>query len=159
MAALRSGMDIALNVCHTPTDTVRDAILAPLADYNAENGYPADRGPIAIAVKNDDGEIIGGLWGRTVYDWLFVEYLVVPPAMRGRDLGAKLMSDAEEIARDRGCVGSWLTTFSFKRGASMRSSDTRYLDCLKTRRGTTSVFSCGSAYGAKGRFSSDLPTS
>lgn len=101
-------------ICDTPTDADRDAILAPLATFNADNGYPADSRPVALLLNDEGGNTVGGLWGRTVYDWLFVDYLVVPESMRGRDLGTQLMVRAEAIAADRGCVGSWLTTFTFQ---------------------------------------------
>ncbi len=107
-------MSPALTRCENPTDAIRDAILKPLADFNAENGYPADPKLIAFTLTNDEGEIIGGLWGKTVYDWLFVDYLVVPASLRGQNLGARLMAAAEELAIERGCVGSWLTTFAFQ---------------------------------------------
>ena len=107
-------MKAALTVCDTPTDSIREAILKPLAEFNAENGYPADPQPVAITLTGDDGEVIGGLWGKTVYDWLFVDYLVVPAFLRGQDFGAQLMASAEKIALERGCVGSWLTTFTFQ---------------------------------------------
>ena len=103
-----------MTVCENPTDDVRQAILAPLAAFNAENGYPADARFLAITLTDPAGKIVGGLWGKTVYDWLFVDYLVVPPSMRGQKFGSKLMSTAERIALDRGCVGSWLTTFPFQ---------------------------------------------
>jgi GNAT superfamily N-acetyltransferase len=103
-----------LSVCEDPTDEVREAILAGLSAFNAENGYPANLQQVAITLTDDAGAIVGGLWGKTVYDWLFVDYLVVPAAMRGRDLGSQMMAKAEQIALERGCVGSWLTTFSFQ---------------------------------------------
>lgn len=107
-------MDPVLAVCDAPTDAVRDAIAARLGDFNAEHGYPPDRQTVAITLTDDDGRIVGGLWGKTVYDWLFVEYLVVPTSLRGRSLGSRLMTAAEQIAIERGCVGAWLTTFSFQ---------------------------------------------
>ena len=96
-----------------PTEAVRDAILAPLTEFNAENGYPADPASIAITLSEGDA-ILGGLWGKTVYDWLFVEYLVIPEIARGRGLGSRLMAEAERLAVERGCVGAWLTTFPFQ---------------------------------------------
>ena len=107
-------MHTTLTICDAPNDAIRDAILGSLAVFNAESGYPADPKPVAITLTDDNGEIIGGLWGKTVYDWLFVDYLVVPASMRGRDLGAQLMASAEKIAVERGCVGAWLTTFTFQ---------------------------------------------
>jgi GNAT superfamily N-acetyltransferase len=106
-------MEPALTVCE-PTEDVRQAILASLVAFNAGSGYPSDMQQVAITLTDDKGEIVGGLWGKTVYDWLFVDYLVVPPSMRGRDFGTRLMGTAEQIAIERGCVGAWLTTFSFQ---------------------------------------------
>ena len=107
-------MTHALVIADAPTDRDRDAILAPLAAFNAQSGYPADPRPIAILLRDDAGETAGGLWGKTVYDWLFVDYLVVPEGGRGQGSGTRLMNAAEAIAAERGCVGSWLTTFSFQ---------------------------------------------
>ena len=106
-------MEATLTICDEPSDAIRDAILAPLAAFNADNGYPADPQPVVITLTVEGG-IVGGLWGKTVYDWLFVDYLVVPSDLRGQDLGARLLATAESIAIDRGCVGSWLTTFTFQ---------------------------------------------
>ena len=107
-------MNSSITICDTPTDADRDAILAPLAAFNADNGYPADPRPVAILLRDETANTVGGLWGRTVYDWLFVDYLVVPESMRGGNLGTQLMESAEAIATERGCVGSWLTTFTFQ---------------------------------------------
>ena len=107
-------MAATLTICDSPTDAVRDAIASSLSHFNAENGYPPDRQTIAVTLANEDGQIVGGLWGKTVYDWLFVEFLVVPASLRGRNLGSRLMITAEQIAVERGCVGAWLTTFTFQ---------------------------------------------
>jgi GNAT superfamily N-acetyltransferase len=107
-------MEPTLSICHEPTDDVREAILAELTAFNAAKGYPADLEFLAITLTDDAGAIVGGLWGKTIYSWLFVDYLVVPASMQGRSLGSKLMLEAERIAVQRGCVGAWLTTFSFQ---------------------------------------------
>ena len=107
-------MGATISVCEHPTDEERDAILGPLAAFNTANGYPADLQLVAITLKDDADTTVGGLWGKTIYDWLFIDYLVVPSSMRGRNLGSELMARAEQIALDRGCVGAWLTTFSFQ---------------------------------------------
>jgi GNAT superfamily N-acetyltransferase len=107
-------MDIRLVIPDAPTQAQRDAVLAPLAAFNAANGFPGDLDPVAILLEDEAGATVGGLWGRTSYGWLYVEFLVVPEALRGRDLGARLMAEAERIARERGCAGAWLTTFAFQ---------------------------------------------
>ncbi len=101
-------------ISDTPTDADRDAILAALAAFNAQNGYPADARPVAILLHDGNGHTVGGLWGRTIYGWMYVDYLVVPENMRGAKVGTKLMASAEAIATARGCAGSWLTTFTFQ---------------------------------------------
>lgn len=92
----------------------RDAVVVPLTDFNARSGYPVDTEPVAVLLNDDQGRTIGGLWGRTSFGWLYVEFLVVPESLRGRSYGSMLMDEAERIARERGCAGSWLTTFTFQ---------------------------------------------
>jgi GNAT superfamily N-acetyltransferase len=60
------------------------------------------------------GNPVGGLWGRTSYDGLFVELFVVPEPFRGQRLGSDILRQAEDIARSRGCIGVWLDTYSFQ---------------------------------------------
>ena len=107
-------MEPRIVIPEQPTDGHREAVLAPLAAFNAEMGYPADVEPVAILIEDARGGTIGGLWGKTGYGWLFVDYLAVPESLRGRDFGSRLMAEAEAIARARGCAGAWLTTFSFQ---------------------------------------------
>jgi GNAT superfamily N-acetyltransferase len=71
--------------------------------------------PLAILLRDPaDKQVIGGLTGRSLYDWLFIEWLVVPESLRGQGLGRDLMGRAEAVARARGCVGVWLDTFEFQ---------------------------------------------
>jgi GNAT superfamily N-acetyltransferase len=107
-------MDCLLVVPAEPGPEHRDAIAGPLLEFNAANGFPSDTRPVAILLAGEDGATVGGLWGKTGYGWLFVEFLSVPEELRGRDLGAALMREAERIAAGRGCGGAWLTTFSFQ---------------------------------------------
>lgn len=107
-------MELHVTIESAPTDELRAAILERLGRFNAESGYPAGPQTVAVAGRAADGKLVAGLWGKTVYDWLFVEYLIVEQEWRGRNLGASLLSAAEHIAIERGCVGAWLTTFPFQ---------------------------------------------
>jgi GNAT superfamily N-acetyltransferase len=97
-----------------PTSEHRDAIRSRLVEFNAANGHPVDSRTLAVLLKDGGGEVVGGLWGSTNFGWLFVDFLFVPEECRGQDLGLRLMTTAEELARGRGCHGSWLTTFTFQ---------------------------------------------
>jgi len=97
-----------------PGDAEREAILAALVAYNDTRVAPGKRHPVAIVLRNESGAVAGGLWGMASYGWLFVQYLVVPEAARGRGQGRALMLAAEAEARRLGCTGVWLDTFSFQ---------------------------------------------
>jgi GNAT superfamily N-acetyltransferase len=107
-------MNYTLTLTDVADDEVRQAVLAPLAEYNASQAGPSQGRPIAVLVKDTSGAVIGGLWGYTGYEWLFTQLLVVPAALRGRGVGTEIMKIAEREAVQRGCHGAWLDTFEFQ---------------------------------------------
>ena len=107
-------MTIHLHIAEQPTLDDREAVLAPLRAYNERMAGPAHSEPLAILLRDEDGNSVGGLWGRSGYDWLFIEYLAVPEALRGQRMGSALIAEAERVARARGCCGVWLDTFAFQ---------------------------------------------
>ena len=92
----------------------RAAILALLSEFNGRQAGPAAVTPLSLTLRGEDGAVAGGLYATSAYDWLIVELVLVPEAMRGRGVGSALLARAEEIARARGCIGIWLDTFSFQ---------------------------------------------
>lgn len=92
----------------------RDALAACLTEYNRGNAPPANFQMLGLLLKSPSGDTIGGLWGRSSYDWLFIEMLFVPEGMRGKGIGRQLMAQAESIAHQRCCTGVWLDTFAFQ---------------------------------------------
>jgi GNAT superfamily N-acetyltransferase len=102
-------------VVEQPDEGDRKAVLDALLAFNEKAGGPSRLQPLAVLIRDPaNGKTLGGLWGRTSYDWLFVEFLVVPEQFRGQDIGSELLSRAEDIARQRGCVGVWLDTYAFQ---------------------------------------------
>lgn len=97
-----------------PSDADRDAILGPLREYNVSRAGDPRIKPVALLLTNETGDRVGGLWGKCVYDWLFVELLAIPEAHRGSGYGKKLIDRAEGIARVNGCIGLWLDTYEFQ---------------------------------------------
>lgn len=99
-----------------PTDSDRQAIIDALVAFNTKAaGRSSGFKPLAVLINDPvTGETLGGLWGKTVYDWLFVELFVVPESFRGQRLGSEILERAETIARERGCVGAWLDTYAFQ---------------------------------------------
>lgn len=107
-------MTLRIELTQSPTNEEREAILAPLRDYNTSQAGPGNSELIALLVRGENDEILGGLYARMLYQWLFIELLSVPEQARGQGMGSKLMQMAEDLAREKGCVGVWLDTFDFQ---------------------------------------------
>ena len=73
-----------------------------------------DLGRVGLGVfaRDANGEIIGGVTGRTVIGWLLIHVAWVHPDHQGTGLGSRLMRAAEDEARRRGCIGSQVDTLS-----------------------------------------------
>jgi GNAT superfamily N-acetyltransferase len=69
---------------------------------------------LVIPIRNGASDVIGGLWGISALQWLHLEMLFVPEAMRGQGVGSALLASAETEARNRGCIGIYVDTFSFQ---------------------------------------------
>jgi GNAT superfamily N-acetyltransferase len=95
----------------------RQAVVDGLVAFN-RGQTPDFAGPFAnigLVLKHPEtGEADGGLTGRVSFGWLFVELLFVPERLRGQGIGRQLMERAEAVAREHGCVGIWLDTFTFQ---------------------------------------------
>ncbi|TMJ13906.1 MAG: GNAT family N-acetyltransferase [Alphaproteobacteria bacterium] len=102
-----------LFVPEVPTKEHEAAVYGGLMQYNA-GVAPTEVHPLAVLIRDEDGTDVGGLWGQSYYNWLAINWLFVPETLRGTGVGSQLMLRAEEIARDRGCRGAWLNTFSFQ---------------------------------------------
>src|SRR5580693_2635953 len=101
----------ALILTDQPPETLRDLLLTGIGAVNRPRLGPSGARPLSILIQQD-GETIGGLFGRTFYRRLTVELLFVPEGLRGQGLGEKILRQAEDEAKKRDCLGSWLETFS-----------------------------------------------
>ena len=133
-------MSFRLRVTDTPDDACRSGILGPLVAYNESKTGRSDHWPLVIAIDDSEGRVVGGLWGRTEYDWLLVELLFVPDSLRARGLGSELMKRAETEALARGCHSAWLDTFEFQaRKFYERNGYTCFANCLTTLQATRGI--------------------
>jgi GNAT superfamily N-acetyltransferase len=107
-------VSLTADLTDAPSQAEEAAVRATLAAFNTRQGFPRDRQPLAILLRDAEGAVTGGLAGATSWSWLYIENLVVPEAARGQGLGARLMGMAEAEARARGCVGARLDTYSFQ---------------------------------------------
>jgi GNAT superfamily N-acetyltransferase len=85
-------------------------VAARLGEDIAAQFGPRDEAPLSIALRDGD-ELLGGLNGVAHWRWLYIRHVWVAPAQRGQGLGARLLEEAERIARQRGCIGVYIDTF------------------------------------------------
>lgn len=108
-------MSVRIEFKSNPSEDERLEILEPLRAYNAAKAGDGKSEKFAFFVRDEHTDaVIGGLHGRILYRWLFIELLVVPEQARGQRTGSELMELAENFARERDCIGVWLDTFDFQ---------------------------------------------
>ena len=107
-------MSYHLELLAKPHKIVRQIILNGLTDFNRTALMPdLQVEDLAIVIRSAESkEILGGLWGRTGWEWLVIEYVFVPEALRGRGLATRLIEMAEDEAAGRGCHSAWLDTLN-----------------------------------------------
>ena len=99
-----------LELVEEPDEALRRAIMAPLLAFNESAAGPSGHRTLALAVRDADGAVCGGLWAVTAHGWLYTQMLALPAAARGHGLGRALMLGAEAEARRRGCANAWVDT-------------------------------------------------
>jgi GNAT superfamily N-acetyltransferase len=99
-----------IEVVDAPDDALRQAIAAPLLQFNTALAGPSGHRSLALVLRDASGAVQGGLWGATGYGWLYTQMLVVPQALRGSGTGRALMLRAESEALARGCQHAWVDT-------------------------------------------------
>jgi GNAT superfamily N-acetyltransferase len=97
-----------------PAQETVQAIGQGLLAYNTASAGPEGTTPLWVIGRDPAGAVQAGLKARTFWTWLCVDWLWVAEACRLRGLGSRLLLRAETIARERGCVGAYLDTFSFQ---------------------------------------------
>lgn len=106
--------NIAVIVEETVNSADEEKIIAMLNEFNASNGVAYNPVPISVFIRNDEGEVVAGLVGSTLWEWLRISILAVDSSARARGYGSLVMQSAEQEALKRGCKYAWVDTFSFQ---------------------------------------------
>ncbi len=67
---------------------------------------------VVLTIRNDTGDLIGGLTSSTSYGWMLIKTLWVSDRERNKGFGRVLMARAEIKAQAMGCHAAWLDTSS-----------------------------------------------
>lgn len=90
-------------------------ITGGLADYNREKFGRVDTRTLDIQVHDpDSGRIVGGMLGHSSLGLFFLDLFYLPKELRGGGLGSRLISQAEDEARRRGCTAAFVYTVTFQ---------------------------------------------
>src|SRR3954451_2701566 len=99
-----------------PEDT--PYILKRLREYNKKHlsGKDVDfvDEEFCFKVKDEKGNILGGISGSTKMQSLFIHFLWVDESIRGKGFGQKLIEKAENFALEKKCRMIKVNTFSFQ---------------------------------------------
>lgn len=91
-------------------DVVEDAINQFNVVVTGDTSYT----PIHLFLRDEQGQIFGGLQAHVWGGWAHISFLWVHESLRGQGFGTRLLHRAEEEARTFGCRAIKLDTFSFQ---------------------------------------------
>jgi len=92
----------------------KETIHQGLAAYNMVHFGYDDAKPLNFFIRDDDGEIFGGLLGFTYWDFFAIDIFWLNESVRGQGFGGKMLHIAEQKAVERGCTTVHLDTFEFQ---------------------------------------------
>ena len=69
---------------------------------------------IGLFLRDDQGVVVGGVWGYVNWNWLWIGAVWLSEGLRGEGRGRQMMEAIEQAGRERGCHYSHLDTFSFQ---------------------------------------------
>ena len=96
-------------------DEARKVLELGLSLNAEEKNAPAyQETPLSVLAHDDRGALIGGVTGKTFWNWLYIDILWVKKEDRTQGIGHKLVHEAETLALKRGCLAAYLWTESFE---------------------------------------------
>ncbi len=107
-------MTLTVTVSDVRDPGAEAVITAGLAAFNREKFGRVDAQTLDILVRDENGEIVGGLLGHTSLGLFLLDLFYLPAALRGGGLGSRLIVEAEEEARRRGCTAAVVYTVTFQ---------------------------------------------
>ena len=95
-------------------DGLRERLNEEINAFNVAATGLDDGALLSIAVREDGGALVAGLFGWTWGGCGYIEVLWVRAGQRGRGLGTRLLAAAEREVGRRGCGQVALSTHSFQ---------------------------------------------
>jgi GNAT superfamily N-acetyltransferase len=83
-------------------------------NYNAQQAGEEKAQRLCFVVQSPDKEIVGGVIGVIYWEWLYIDLMWIRQEYRRHGYGHRLLTQLEELARQRGAKHAFLDTFSFQ---------------------------------------------
>lgn len=83
-------------------------------DFNMRMMNDWDYKPVHIFLRDNNGQIQGGIIGGIWRGWFHITFLWVEEAIRKQGYGSQLLQTAEAEARSHGCTRAFLETHDFQ---------------------------------------------
>jgi ribosomal protein S18 acetylase RimI-like enzyme len=107
-----AGQDLA--IVFDPTEAGANTVRAHLDAFNFARTGVDTWYPVNMLLRNDRGEILGGVIAIAWGGWLAISNVWVDEALRGKGWATRLMDQAEAMGREKGCRWACLDTHSFQ---------------------------------------------
>lgn len=105
---------VTIEVVPRPSAADRNTVGNGLRGYNRAAYRRFRSSEIWVLARDADGAVQAGAKCAIAWNWLNLDWLWVAEPLRGQDLGTRLMAAVEALARERGCLGVHLDTWSFQ---------------------------------------------
>lgn len=106
--------EYSLTLESDPAEADLAAIRAGLHAFNTLAASDDSHQTLALFLRGENGELLGGLLGDTYWGWLSVAILWLEEKARRHGHGSRLLAAAEAEAVRRGCHHAHLDTMSFQ---------------------------------------------
>ena len=109
-------MDEDYNIVYVdePEQSAWGIIGQGISTYNEQQAGDQKFQRLCFVLHTPDNVIVGGVIGEVYWDWFHLDLLWVQDELRGHGYGQRLLTRAEDEARQRGAKNVYLDTFSFQ---------------------------------------------
>lgn len=97
-----------------PQEKDFEALKSGLTEYNESYTGLVFREKISSFVKDESGDIVGGILGEINWNWMHIQGLWIDESIRGSGWGKKLLSRMEEYALSQNTPNIRLETTTFQ---------------------------------------------
>lgn len=101
-------------VCGNADADLDARLSAELTSFNLAASGVADQREFTVKVEEEGGDLLAGLSGWTWGTAAGISMVWVRESARGAGRGARLLTAAEGVARDRGCSRIVVSSFTFQ---------------------------------------------